>query len=163
MKGRECAASLPAPWGHSTPVWMTRENPRARTTPRKLKGEIMGTVYKETFTKPLPAGAKIIVRKGQRLAEWKDAKGKTRTAPLTAAGDRITVEAGTYTAKYRDGSGIVRKVATGCRDESAARSVLGRPGTAGRTGERRRFSTAAEDRDDRPPGNAAGRPPGRLP
>ncbi len=85
----------------------------------------MGTVYKATFTKPLPAGAKIIVRKGQRFAEWKPAKGKTRTAPLTAAGDRITVEAGTYTAKYRDGSGIVCKVATGCRDESAARSVLG--------------------------------------
>src|SRR5512136_2668763 len=84
----------------------------------------MGTVFKKTFTKPLPAGAKIIVRKGQRLAQWQDAKGKTRTAPLTAAGDRITVEAGTYTAKYRDGSGIVRKVATGCRDESAARSVL---------------------------------------
>ena len=79
------------------------------STPEELKGEIMGTVYKETFTKPLPAGAKIIVRKGQRLAEWKDAKGKTRTAPLTAAGDRIAVEAGTYTAKYRDGSGIVRK------------------------------------------------------
>ena len=84
----------------------------------------MGTVYKETFTKPLPAGAKIIVRKGKRLAEWKDAKGKARTAPLTAAGDRIAVEAGTYTAKYRDGSGIVRKVSTGCRDESAARSIL---------------------------------------
>ncbi len=28
----------------------------------------MGPVYKETFTKPLPAGAKIIVRTGQRLA-----------------------------------------------------------------------------------------------
>jgi hypothetical protein len=52
----------------------------------------MGTVYKETFTKPLPVGARIIVRKGQRLAEWKDGKGKTRTAPLTAAGDRISVE-----------------------------------------------------------------------
>ena len=84
----------------------------------------MGTVYKETFTKPLPAGARIIVRKGLRLAEWKDAKGKTRTAPLTAAGDRITAEAGTYTAKYRDGSGIVRKVSTGCRDKTAAESVL---------------------------------------
>ncbi len=84
----------------------------------------MGTVYKETFTKPLPAGAKIIVRKGKHLAEWKDAKGKTRTAPLTAAGDRIAVEAGTYTAKYRDGSGIVRKVTTGCRDKTAAESVL---------------------------------------
>jgi len=84
----------------------------------------MGTVYKKTFTKPLPTGAKIIVRKGQRLAEWKDAKGKTRTAPLTVAGDRIAVAAGTYTAKYRDGAGIVREVATGCRDESAARSIL---------------------------------------
>lgn len=30
----------------------------------------------------------------------------------------------TFTAKYRDGSGRVREVATGCRDESAARSVL---------------------------------------
>ena len=84
----------------------------------------MGTVYKETFTKPIPAGARIIVRKGQRFAEWKPTKGKTRTAPLTAAGDRITVESGTYTAKYRDGSGIVRKVSTGCRDEAAARSML---------------------------------------
>jgi len=93
-------------------------------TPDNTKGENMGTVYKETFTKPLPTGAKIIVRKGQRLAEWKDAKGKTRTAPLTAVGDRITVEARTFTAKYRDGAGIVRKVATGCRDEAAARSVL---------------------------------------
>ena len=94
--------------------------------PDQTKGEIMGSVYKETFTKPLPAGAKIIIRKGQRLAEWIDAKGKRRTAPLTAAGDRITIEAGTYTAKFRDGSGIVRKVSTGCRDESAARSILGK-------------------------------------
>ena len=29
----------------------------------------MGTVYRKTATKPLPAGAKFIVRKGQRLAE----------------------------------------------------------------------------------------------
>ena len=85
----------------------------------------MGAVYKKTFTKPLPAGAKIIVRKEKRLAEWIDAKGKRRTAPLTAAGDRIAVVAGTYTAKYRC-AGIVREVATGCRDESAARSILGK-------------------------------------
>ena len=86
----------------------------------------MGTVYKKTYTKPLPPEAKIIVRKGQRLAEWLDAKGKRRNAPLTAAGDRVAIEAGTYTAKYRDGSGVVREVATGCRDESAARSILGK-------------------------------------
>ena len=68
----------------------------------------MGTVFKKTATKPLPAGAKIIVRKGQRLAEWIDAKKKRRTAPVTAGRDgtdRIVVTARTYTAKYRDGSG----------------------------------------------------------
>ena len=54
----------------------------------ETKGEIMGPCYKKTATKPLPAGAKIIVRKGQRLAEWIDAKGRRRTAPLTAARDR---------------------------------------------------------------------------
>jgi len=47
----------------------------------KLKGEIMGTVYKGTFTKPLPAAAKTIVRKGQRPAQWQNAKGKRQTAP----------------------------------------------------------------------------------
>ncbi len=88
----------------------------------------MGTVYRKTATKPLPAGAKLIVRKGERFAEWKPAKGKTRTAPVTTGNDgteRVVVTARTYTAKFRDGSGIVREVATGCRDESAARSVLG--------------------------------------
>jgi len=86
----------------------------------------MGSVFKKTFTRPLPEGAKITARKGKRIAEWIDAKGKRRAAPLTGDGDRISVESKTYTAKYRDGSGIVREVATGCRDESAARSILGK-------------------------------------
>ena len=87
----------------------------------------MGAVYKKTFTKPVPAAAKVIVRKGERFAQWKDSKGKTRMAPLTTGNDgsaRILLEAGTYLAKYRDGAGIVREVPTGCRDETAARSVL---------------------------------------
>jgi len=87
----------------------------------------MGTVYRKTATKPLPAGAKIIVRKGQRLAEWIDGREKRRTAPITVGRDgtdRIVITARTYTAKYRDGAGVVQEVATGCRDESAARSIL---------------------------------------
>ena len=87
----------------------------------------MGTVYKKTVTKPLPMGAKIIVREGQRFAEWLDAKKKRRTASVTVGKDgtdRIVITARTYTAKYRDGSGLVREVATGCRDKTAAESVL---------------------------------------
>jgi len=87
----------------------------------------MATVFKKTFTKPLPEGAELFTRKGQRSARWKNAKGKTRTAKVTTGKDgkpRIMLEATTYTAKFRNGSGVVREVATGCRDEQAARQVL---------------------------------------
>ena len=47
----------------------------------------MESEFEKTATKPLPAGAKVIVRKGQRLAEWIDAKGKRRTAPVTMGKD----------------------------------------------------------------------------
>lgn len=75
----------------------------------------------------MPAGAEIFVRKGQRLARWKDSKGKTRTAPLTVGedgSDRLLIESPYYIAKYRDGKRLVQEVSTGCRDESAARQVL---------------------------------------
>ena len=88
----------------------------------------MGTVFKKTVTRALPIGAEIFERKGQHFARWKDSKGKGRTAPVTTGAggaDRIVTEAGTYTAKYRDGSGVVCETATGCRDADAARAVLG--------------------------------------
>ncbi len=87
----------------------------------------MGTVFKKTVTRPLPPGAEIIVRKGERLARWKDRRGKTRTAPLTVGKDgseRLVTESPYYVAKWRDGAGVVREGATGCRDETAARQVL---------------------------------------
>ena len=88
----------------------------------------MGTVFKKQTTRPLPVGAELFTKGGQRYARWKPAKGKTRTAKLTTGRDgseRIVTESPTFLAKYRDGSGIVCEVSTGCRDEGAARSVLG--------------------------------------
>lgn len=87
----------------------------------------MGTVYHKTFTKPLPAGVELFTRKGQRLARWKDHKGKTRTARVTtnkAGVARLLIDSPCYVAKYRDGAGIVQEVSTGCREEAAARRVL---------------------------------------
>jgi integrase len=87
----------------------------------------MGTVFKKTFTKPLPAGAETFVRKGERFVRWKDRRGKTRTAPLTTGKDgseRISIQSPYYVAKFRDGAGVVQVVSTGCRDETAARQVL---------------------------------------
>ena len=107
----------------------------------------MGTVYRKTFTKPLPAAAEVFTRKGERFARWKDAKGKTRTMKLTTGADgtdRLLIEAGTFTAKYRTGTGLVVETATGCHDETAARRVLGeleRRGELVKSG----VMTAAED------------------
>ena len=87
----------------------------------------MATVFKKTFTKPMPPGAEVFVRKGEQFARWIDAKGKTRTEKVTTGKDgspRLLIEAATFTAKYRDGAGRVQEVATGCHDETAARNVL---------------------------------------
>ena len=100
----------------------------------------MGTVFKKTATKPLPAGAKVIVRKGQRLAEWLDAKGKRRTAPVTVGKDgtdRIVITAQTYTAKYRDGSGVVARSGDWLPRRIGRSLFAHRLGTAGRESEGR--------------------------
>jgi integrase len=87
----------------------------------------MASVYRKTVTRPLPDGAEIYVRKGQRFARWKDGKGKSQTAKVTTGRDgspRIVVETRTFYAKFRDGEGIVREVPTGCRTKDGALSIL---------------------------------------
>ena len=85
----------------------------------------MGTVFKPFVTRPLPDGAQLVTRAGKRVAVWTDASGKKRQAPATA-GDkpRIQVRGGTYTAQFKDGAGVVRRVPTGCKSLDAARAVL---------------------------------------
>lgn len=86
----------------------------------------MGSVYRKSFTKPIPPGAEIITRQGVRLARWK-VGGKARTAPVITGQDgteRIRVESSTFIAKYRDGDNLIVEVPTGCRTEDAARQVL---------------------------------------
>jgi len=91
----------------------------------------MGTIYRETFTKPLPSRAEVFIRKGERFARWTDGRGRKRTAKVTtpakgknAGIDRLLFEAGTHTAKYRNGAGHRVKVTTGCRRADAAEAVL---------------------------------------
>src|SRR4051812_14745887 len=89
--------------------------------------QVMGCLFKKAVTRPLPPGAELITRQGVRLARWRDGKGKTRTAPVTTGqngADRIRDESGTYVARYRDGNGLVVEFSTGCRDKTAAQSVL---------------------------------------
>jgi integrase len=84
-------------------------------------------IFRTTFTKPMPPDAELFIREGQRFARWTDHRGHKRTAKVTTREDgtqRIVLTCSTHTAKYRDGSGVIRKVSTGCRTKDAAQNVL---------------------------------------
>src|SRR6056297_256694 len=87
----------------------------------------MGTLLKKVVTRAMPNGATTITLDGRTIAQWKDRKGKKRSAEVTVGRDgspRIKTEAATWTAKYRDGENLVQEVATRCRDKQAAMAVL---------------------------------------
>ena len=84
----------------------------------------MGSVFKQQYTKPIPANAEIVTVKGERVARWRGRGGKLVSGKVNADGTRATIEARVYSACYRDGNGDEQTVSTGCRDERAARQVL---------------------------------------
>jgi integrase len=86
----------------------------------------MGTVFKPRLTRPIPLGAEIVERNGERIAHWRNGYGKRCEAPIrtTPSGDKIVAESSKYLARYRDGSGVVQTVPTKCSDLMAARAVL---------------------------------------
>jgi integrase len=94
--------------------------------PHKPAGKVktMGNVYRETYTLPLPADAELFARNGETFARWRDKRGRKQIAKLAGDGNRVAIKATTYTARYRNGSGLVCKVSTGCRTLDAAKAVL---------------------------------------
>ena len=72
----------------------------------------------------MPPDAEIVTRRGLKMARWTDGHGKTRWNEIDPDGERIVFETATYTARYRDADGVMRRLSTGCRDEQAARQVL---------------------------------------
>jgi integrase len=89
----------------------------------------LGSVFRKTSVRPVPAGAKIIAGKnGTRVAKWTP-KGAPR--PITArvvtrddGAQFVHVPTGCYYAKYRDHDQKVRTVSTGCKDKENANQFL---------------------------------------
>jgi integrase len=78
------------------------------------------------FRRPVPSCAEITMENGVRFARWRDPKGRLYSGEVrtTKHGDTIATHGSKYIARFKDGVGITRTVATGCRDESAARARL---------------------------------------
>ncbi len=83
----------------------------------------MASVFRRVKKIPLPPGARVVERKGKPVAEWLDANGKRRTAPLSQDGTGIRVEAATYTVQFMDEHGHPQRVASRCRDYAAAEQL----------------------------------------
>ncbi len=87
----------------------------------------MATVYRKTYTMPLPRQAQLVEQYGRTLAKWVDCKGK-RHLDQTTVGKKGQVKiiryAPTYWAQYRDADGQMVIESTGCRDKQAAQHVL---------------------------------------
>jgi integrase len=84
-------------------------------------------ILRKSYTMPIPPGAEITERDGQRIARWRLRNGQVRSAEVVDCQDgkvRVRGQSRLYMARYRDGSGQVVEVATNCKDEVAARAVL---------------------------------------
>ena len=89
----------------------------------------MGSVFRKTTCRPVPAGAVIIRdRQGNETAKWTPRRAsRPVTAPVKTLDDGrkvVEIATGAYYAKYRDADGFVCTVSTGCRDELNARQRL---------------------------------------
>ncbi len=65
----------------------------------------MPSVYKKTYTRPIPPEAEIITRRrgkgeGEQFARFKGRNGRTRTVPLTSDGTKILLAYRKYTIDY---------------------------------------------------------------
>jgi integrase len=87
----------------------------------------MARVFRQKFTVAIPNGAELLTvgrgKAAHKLARWTDAQGRRQEARVTDSG-RAVKESETYFAEYRDGSGMLRRVATGCRNREAACAKL---------------------------------------
>jgi len=87
----------------------------------------MANIFRKTYTQPLPKQCEIVERRGRRMAQWIDRRGRTQYDEITTGRQgqiKIVRESPTWFARYRDAEGVERIESTGCRDEQAAGQVL---------------------------------------
>jgi integrase len=78
-------------------------------------------IYKPTYSKPLPEGAKILRRKSGKFAKYKDIKGHTKEARLTKSGDKILCETSHWHIKFEDNLSIVRELKAYTNEQATQR------------------------------------------
>jgi len=76
-------------------------------------------MYRKTVTRPLPKGATLVTKKGQKLARWMTSSGEIRECPVNASG-KIVEQTGTWYASYLGSKGVIVEVSLETADEKQA-------------------------------------------
>jgi integrase len=82
----------------------------------------MASIFKKADVRPVPEGAEVITRKGEKFARWKDRRGRTMTAPLSEDGAHIVVERRSWYVAYEGADGR-RIVVKGYTDKAATEEL----------------------------------------
>lgn len=85
----------------------------------------MATVYRKTYTRPIPTGASTITHRGRRCARWTDPRGRTKTVPLTEDGSKLLLERARWYIDYTDAQGR-RRTAAGFTDRALSEQEAAR-------------------------------------
>ena len=70
----------------------------------------MQSVFRKSYTKPLPANAELFTRGAKQFARWSDRNGKKQQAEITTSqvGELlIKKQSAIFTGKYRDADGNI--------------------------------------------------------
>ena len=83
----------------------------------------MAIVFKKEYPIPMPAGAEIVVRRGEKVARWESGKGQVRYAKVLDDG-RVLFVSDCWYIRYRNADGVMTRETTGLRDKQAAEKFL---------------------------------------
>jgi len=101
--------------------------------------ESMGFLFKKSVTRNVPVRATIKSRRrlatakklrlnpdiatvAEEIATWRDKSGDKHSGVVVD--ERVRMSSGVWMARYRDASGLLQEVSTGCRDKSNAAIFL---------------------------------------
>lgn len=101
----------------------------------------MATVYRKTYTRPIPAGASILTHRGRQCARWADPRGRMKTVPLTEDGTKLLLERSRWYIDYKDAAGR-RRTVPGYTDRALTEQEAAR---LERDGERARSGATVAD------------------
>ncbi len=82
----------------------------------------MASLYKPSYSRPIPDGASMVTVKGRKCARFTIKGGRRVTAPLTKSGKKCLVPTEKWYIRYRDADGVQQSV-PGFKDKEATKQL----------------------------------------